>query len=164
MEKKTITKEIFLSEDGKEFLSEDECKLYEENTLNRYKGIKYFYVFHSPDLTEGRGMYGKTFIAFENDCSYMANEYLNDWCFHLFGRAVEYVQGCSPIPNWSLHETTKEQWENRKNSKATVGDYSYDSKEIFISNKGDLEGYPKSRPLDYKNWKETKNDTRKTTE
>lgn len=148
MKQETRTQDLWVSEDGREFLTKDECEKYEKETLGRFKNIKYFRVYHSPDLTEGRGMYGLTFIAVETQWGgYCAEPFAMDWCFKTFGKCVAYVQGCSPTDNWRLSECTEEDWKNRKSRKAQVGDYKYDSKEVFLSNGTAIEGFPEPESL-----------------
>lgn len=51
-----INQPVFISEDGREFTSEQDCKDWEAHYQKLKKNLTYFSVNHSPDLTEGRGM------------------------------------------------------------------------------------------------------------
>lgn len=51
-----VNQPVFISDDGREFTSEKDCKDWEEHYRKLKKNLAYFSVNHSPDLTEGRGM------------------------------------------------------------------------------------------------------------
>ena len=48
MKEEVMNVKVFIADDGKKFLDEDECKRYD----NIIKNIRYFLVKHTPDLTE----------------------------------------------------------------------------------------------------------------
>lgn len=63
METKKVTKVVYIANDGKEFLTEEECKKHEtfvEKTISR---IKYFCVRCHPDLTETGNYMHKIYVA-----------------------------------------------------------------------------------------------------
>lgn len=131
----TIKKEIkvFLADDGKEFLSEKECKDYEDNILGLKKKIKYYKSTCCPDLTEGRGYYLHVYFAVL-DSNYCSFERALKYMIDKYGSPIAYVQGCSPMPNWFVpKESTEEEFNKAETSK--VGDYSNKSEQVFISQK-----------------------------
>jgi len=140
MKNETRTQEVWIAEDGREFLSEVECKEYELKVLKRLNDMKFFVVVHGPDLTEGRGHYGRTYFAVE--AKYASEYAVEDWCERRFRSRIAYVQGCGPMRNWSVHESSREQWENPQ--PARVGDYNHEPKKVYIiwGDEKPLEGYP----------------------
>jgi len=141
-------KEIFVAEDGNVFSSEAACVNHEE-IINKEKArlekIKFYQVVHSPDLTEGRGNYGLTYIAIEENEIYSKNHllYLIDFCSTQYGNAVQFVQGVSATAGWRYNEITYDEYISHK-GKAHVGDYSYNPKIIFLSDCGDYVGFEKA--------------------
>lgn len=146
---KTIEKKqtVYIADDGKEFLNEADCKKYESKTIVRLSKIKYFQVYHDPDLTEGRGFYGRLLIAVETE--HYHYHIALDWCFYLYGSPVADLYD-SPYENWIISEITAEDWGNYKNLFARVGDYTYPAKRIFISNGMPIDGYPFPCPINPK--------------
>jgi hypothetical protein len=140
----TATKQvtIYTAKDGKEFMDEDSCRQYE---LELSRKFHYFHVVHSPDLCEGRGYYGLTFVAVECD-EYMAVSYVNDWCFKKFGSPVAYAQGVSPMPNWTVHRSTCNDY-TATSRHIRVGDYKYPAEHVLLSNGGTMPGYPEPEKL-----------------
>ena len=51
-----VNQPVFISEDGREFTSEKDCRDWEAHYSNLKRNLSYYRVNHSPDLTEGRGM------------------------------------------------------------------------------------------------------------
>ena len=51
-----VNQPVFISDDGREFTSEQDCKEWEAHYSKLKKNLAFFRVNHSPDLTEGRGM------------------------------------------------------------------------------------------------------------
>lgn len=129
MKSKKVT--VYEAFDGKIFTDEKECTKYEETEKKRVERIRYYKVIHNPDLTEGRGHYGLTLIECEIFNKWCEFELINDWCYRTFKRPIAYVQGCSPIFNWKLHQIAKSEFDN-KNARIMVGDYSYEAKRIYL--------------------------------
>lgn len=150
---KEETRTVFVAEDGKPFDTAAECKTHEDyltSQKQRLEKIRFFRVVHSPDLTEGRGWYGLTYIAMEATESYSKDDieiWLRDFCFTQFGHAMQLVQGCSPMPGWRYWEVSKEEFLQWSTKKISVGDYSYKAKAVFLSNCGDYPGLPTSLTL-----------------
>lgn len=138
---KKITKQIdvYVSSDGVEHLTEDACKQYEKEHVDRYKNFSYFGVTHSPDLTEGRGYHGRTYVVLESDKSYCDESLVREYCYCTFGPHIAFVQGCSPTPNWLIDKLLS--LPDVPSCYAQVGDTKTPAKMIFLS---------KGKP--FKNW------------
>lgn len=144
-------REMFIAKDGKAF---DTCIDAEKHNddleiiKSRLKCIKFYKIKHDPDLTEGRGHYGLTFVALEVD-DWRWEEWLCDFCFTQYGNAIQFVQGSAPVIGWSFEEITKEKFDQAEFEKTWVGDYSYASKVLFLSHRYDLDGFPEAKSLKY---------------
>jgi hypothetical protein len=99
MKTKTIEKTIFLADDGTEFLDKEKCKAYEDD----YKNVKIFRVFHSPDLTEGRGLRKELLLCVKATFSHTLWAEL--WCERMFGSRVDFAQGVAIVNAWTLSES-----------------------------------------------------------
>jgi hypothetical protein len=137
-------RKVYVSEeDNKSFDTKEECQTHiDELNKNkeRIKNMKFYAVNHTPDLTEGRGYYGLTFIAIET--KYNHENWLLDYCFTHFGNAIQMIQGCSPTNGWSFREITFDDYTSWEHRSARVGDYSYSAKAHFISNVDNFEDFP----------------------
>lgn len=141
IEKKIVQTEIFTAPDGSNFLSQKEAESYVNNVLARKKNVRYFVVHHSPDCTEGRGMYGQMLVAIEMNWSH--DLMIEVFCEQHFGSRVAWVMGCSPTTNWSISKASEEDFMDWENRSARVGDYRHKATRLFISNEAKpLEGYP----------------------
>ncbi len=145
---KTENSTVYIADDGKRFATETECKNYEETVIKRKKSLKFFYIVHGPDLTEGRGMYGLTYMAIES--TYVPINAIMDYCFFTFGRPVAFVQGCAETDNWTVYPTDEAEFNKWPQKKMHVGDYKYPAKVLFISNGEKLEGLPE--PIKLYSW------------
>lgn len=58
-----VNQPVFISDDGREFTSEQDCKEWEAHYSKLKKNLAFFRVNHSPDLTEGRGMQRTTLFG-----------------------------------------------------------------------------------------------------
>lgn len=116
----TTTQEVFIADDGKVFTNKGECEHYEAEYKRLEAATHYWQVIHSPDLTEGRGMFGLSLFKFVYFGRF-AEEHMQDFCHKRYGPRVEYVQGASEIMNWSLRKIDKAQYE-RQGQEARVGD------------------------------------------
>lgn len=113
---KIESKPVYIADDGKEFFSEAECKQYEAEQAK----TTYWRITHGPDLTEGRGHYGLTFVTFPYQGYVGAEDYMLDFCFKRFGPKVEFVQGASEIRNWSFERVQRADFE-RNDSETYIG-------------------------------------------
>jgi hypothetical protein len=150
MRSETEQTKVFYAEDGSRFLNEDDCKTHEaseQRRKDRAERTRFYAVTNSPDLTEGRGWYGCLYIACESE--YRGKDDTNALaaCVTLFGNPLAFVQGCAPMANWSVVETTRENFESFKKHRPRVGDYSHPSSALFISDKGPVDGWPEPVPV-----------------
>lgn len=139
---RTETKEVvtYIASDGKEFLSQNECEIYEKNVIEVKSKIKYYHSICSPDLTEGRGYYGAIYFAVY-DTTYCPFERALKYMIDKYGSPIAYVMGCSPMRNWSVpKECTEQEFIGKAGTR--VGDYNYKAEQIFISQK-EVDGFPK---------------------
>ena len=140
-------RKVFVSEeDNRSFETQEECQKHIDglNAIkDRLRNMKFYRVTHSPDLTEGRGYYGLTYIAIET--KYDHENWFMDYCYTHFGKAIQMVQGCSPIAGWVFdYAIDVEEFLNWKEKVTSVGDYTYSAKAHFISNNGDYPEFPKA--------------------
>lgn len=138
MKKETKTQEIYIADDGAEFLKAKDCENYEKNILYREKKISYFSYAWAPDTTEGKGFNKTGYIAVEGDFgTYMNLEFAIYYLFEIHG-TYSKVMGVQPIPNWSIpKECTKEQYMEAK------GINKYDKPvPVFLSNYGPFPWLP----------------------
>lgn len=119
---KKETRAVFIADDGKIFDDEKDCQKYEEAIKKREKKTSYWIVTHNPDLTEGRGYYGITFLEVYGP-EHGAELWVRDFCFRKFGRPIAFVQGVSAIANWSLSKADREKF--LQGGSTSVGDYAY---------------------------------------
>lgn len=141
---KTKQIELYVADDGKEFLSKDEAIAYENEVLSRKKNICCFRISHNPDLTEGRGYAGLTYLFVECNDPYHELMVLN-WCITNFGSPLAFVQGVSRMPKWVIDELKNNScWPDIKNlGFGSIGDVKYPAKAVFYTaNPIPLLGYP----------------------
>ncbi|CUJ01638.1 hypothetical protein [Achromobacter aegrifaciens] len=116
---KPINKLIYQADDGKIFQTAGECEKYEADIAARAKRTSYWRVSHNPDLTEGRGMYGSISLEVYGP-DYSADLWVRDWCFRTFGRPIAFVQGVSPMSNWTATQIDREAF--MRGGEGRVGD------------------------------------------
>ena len=69
METKEITKTVYIANDGKEFLTKEDCEKYERFVEEILSRIKYFCIRCNPDLTETGNFSHKIYVAvFSKHC------------------------------------------------------------------------------------------------
>lgn len=88
--------EIYVTFDGKEFLTEKAALDYERNLKTKYVLVNY-----QPDLNE-TGNLTKTGIIELVGTNGYEKEHAMDICYRKFGSQVAYVQGCAITRNWSV--------------------------------------------------------------
>ena len=111
--------------------------------LERDENIRYFEVLYNPDLTEGRGYFKKVYVAIEVYSNHKL--YLMWYADQFLGKTIALVQGCAPVSNYILKGSTKAEWDYPfANGKAYTPEVY---KKVFISNRGNLEGFPKLTKL-----------------
>ncbi len=148
METKKVTKTVYIANDGKEFLTKEDCEKHEtfvEETLSR---IKYFCIRCHPDLTETGYYQHKIYVAVFSEHSFH-EKIAFEWALRKFGHLLgESVQGYGFQPHFSVSEVSKEEYEE---CPATVwGGTPLKSEKIFLSPK-QVDGFPEN--IDYmKEW------------
>ncbi|WP_321331860.1 hypothetical protein [uncultured Bacteroides sp.] len=126
MEKKLVTKEVYISSDGIEFTNEDECRKHE----SIFSNIKYFKISHTPDLNE-TGLYThKTYVAVysANGCH---REVAIDWATRTFSYLCSGVQGIGFMPSFNVSDSNKKEWVECEPTK--WGGMNLANKAIFLS-------------------------------
>lgn len=127
---KTETKEVFITDDGREFTNRAEAEKHEKAEAAASAHRTYWHIAHNPDLTEGRGMYGSTYVKCEGVAPYNAEMLMQDYCFRTFGSPAAFVQGCALTPNWKLRQIDRDAFLQPRD--ARVGDYSHKAKTITL--------------------------------
>lgn len=128
---KTKNSTIYIAEDGKEFTDLISCLNYEKKVSEELIKTTYWHVIHGPDLTEGRGYYGLTYIKVVKSSYPETKDFVEDFCYRTYGRKIAFVQGCSPMVNWVLSESNREKF-LKKDSSISVGDYRYPAKHLKL--------------------------------
>jgi hypothetical protein len=118
---------VYIADDGKVFTDEVDCTLYEKKLEEERANTTYWRVMHTPDLTEGRGYYGLTFLKVKKSKYFNTETLVRDFCYRLLGRPIAFIMGCSLMENWILAESTETDF-NKKDSRIFVGDNSYPAK------------------------------------
>lgn len=148
METKEITKTIYIANDGKEFLTKEDCEKHEKFVKEIHSRIKYFCIRCHPDLTETGYFQHKIYVAVFSE-HYLYKEITFEWALRKFnGYLGESVQGYGFQPCFSVSEVSKEEYEE---CPAIIwGGTPLKSEKIFLSPKP-VEGFPEN--IDYmKEW------------
>ncbi len=144
MKKHKKNVDIFISEDGKEFLTKEECIHYEENVLSKLENIKYFTYFTSRDITETGMFYNHNYAAvYIERHSSCYKEVLLQYLFELHeGKIIQKdVQGYGVTSSFYIEEISKERYFSKKQN--NWGGMKTESKQIFLSEEP-IDGYPKN--------------------
>ena len=149
METKEITKTIYIANDGKEFLTKEDCEKHEKFVEKILSRIKYFCIRCHPDLTETGYFQHKIYVAVFSKNGIFSKEIAFQWALKKFGTYLgESVQGYGFQPRFSVSEVSKEEYENCPPTE--WGDLKLESDKIFLSPKS-VEGFPEN--IDYmKEW------------
>lgn len=148
METKEITKTIYIANDGKEFLTKEDCEKHERFVEEILSRIKYFCIRCNPDLTETGNFSHKIYVAVFSK-HYLYKDIAFQWALKKFGTYLgESVMGYGFQPHFNVSEVSKEEYEE---CPATVwGGTPLKSEKIFLSPKS-VEGFPEN--IDYmKEW------------
>ena len=149
METKEITKTIYIANDGKEFLTKDDCEKHEKFVEKILSRIKYLCVRCHPDLTETGYFQHKIYVAVFSKNGLFSKEIAFQWALKKFGTYLgESVMGYGFQPHFNVSEVSKEEYEE---CSATVwGGTPLKSEKIFLSPEP-VEGFPDN--IDYiKEW------------
>lgn len=148
METKEITKTIYIANDGKEFLTKEDCEKHEKFVKEILSRIEYFCIKCLPDLTETGSFQRKIYVAVWSK-QLFHYEIAFQWALKKFGTYLgESVQGYGFQPCFSVSEVSKEEYE--KCPTTVWGGTPLKSEKIFLSPKS-VEGFPEN--IDYmKEW------------
>jgi len=126
--KKTV--ELFVANDGKEFLSKKDCERYEREVLDEKEYVKYFEVCYNPDLTETGCYTSRVQVAVYSFEGYHYSIVLN-WCIEERDMKVlgKGVQGWGYLPNFDIVPISEKEY------------FTADCQKEFLSPK-DIEGFP----------------------
>ena len=122
---KIVKQNVYISEDGKTFTSEEECIAHEKRvaeTQRRLEKLQVHTVRHTFDSTEGRGYYGTTHILTDQDLplviqycldrwgeplrGWYGDGYYEAWRLHLNSRTAEAaIKDQGNIPSYGHHPT-----------------------------------------------------------
>ena len=142
METKKVTQVVYIANDGKEFLTEEECKKHEAFVKEVLCNISYFCIRCRPDLTETGYYMHRIYAAVLSKNGLFSKEIAFQWALKKFGTYLgESVMGYGFQPHFSVSEVSKEEY---KDCPPTESD------KIFLSPKP-VEGFPEN--IDYmKEW------------
>lgn len=148
MEKKEITKIIYIANDGKEFLTKEDCEKHEKFVTEILSRIKYFCVRCHPDLIETGYFQHKIYVAVFSR-HYLYKDIAFEWALRKFnGYLGESVQGYGFQPRFSVSEVSKEEYENCPPTECRGSKLKSEKK--FLSPKS-VDGFPEN--IDYiKEW------------
>lgn len=148
METKEITKTIYIANDGKEFLTKEDCEKHERFVEEILSRIKYFCIRCNPDLTETGNFYHKIYVAVFSK-HYLYKDIAFQWALKKFGTYLgESVMGYGFQPHFNVSEVSKEEYEICPPTE--WGGAILESEKIFLSPKS-VEGFPEN--IDYmKEW------------
>lgn len=149
METKEITKIIYVANDGKEFLTEEDCKKHETFVKEVLCNISYFCIRCCPDLNETGYYTHRIYTAVFSKNGLFSKEIAFQWALKKFGSYLgESVMGYGFQPHFSVSEVSKEEYEE---CPPTIwGGTPLKSEKIFLSPKS-VEGFPEN--IDYmKEW------------
>ena len=150
MKEEIMNVKVFIADDGKKFLDEDECKRYDKIIKN----IRYFLVKHTPDLTE-TGLFKEiSVVAVYSENGYH-REIVERWCVEEWRYCIlgVSVQGYGFQPHFEIIEGTgddivKTRWNNYVYDQR-VDSFRY-KKKLFLSPIR-VEGFPNNTDY-YEKW------------
>ena len=113
METKEITKTIYIANDGKEFLTKEDCEQHERFVEEILSRIKYFCIRYNPDLTETGNFSHKIYVAVFSK-HYLYKDIAFQWALKKFGTYLgESVMGYGFQPHFNVSEVSKEEYEEK---------------------------------------------------
>lgn len=138
MIEKEITKKIYIADEGKEFLSKEECQNYEKFVEEILSKIEYFCIMLRPDLAEIMAFQQKIYVAVYSNKHY-CKEIAFNWAIKLFGYLRPSEQGYGFQPCFSLSQSNKIDFDECKPTR--LGSRDLESERIFLS-PIKVEGFP----------------------
>lgn len=108
MKKESITKEVFISDDGVQFNTEAECLNHE----NKLKNIKHYRIMYDPDLNETGLLCKSIYVAILYDKNpTMSYDILLEYIYRNFKCILgPGVQGCGMLRHVSFSECSKDEY------------------------------------------------------
>lgn len=139
METKKITKTVYIANDGKEFLTKEDCEKHETFVERILSRIKYFCIRCHPDLTETGNFQHKIYVAVFSKNGIFSKEIAFQWALKKFGTYLgESVMGYGFQPHFNVSEVSKEEYEE---CSVTVWGGTLKSEKIFLSPEP-IQGFP----------------------
>ncbi len=140
METKKITKTVYIANDGKEFLTKEDCEKHETFVERILSRIKYFCIRCHPDLTETGNFQHKIYVAVFSKNGIFSKEIAFQWALKKFGTYLgESVMGYGFQPHFNVSEVSKEEYEEC--SVTVCGGTPLKSEKIFLSPEP-IQGFP----------------------
>lgn len=142
MKKQKITKEIYIAEDGREFLTKEECEKYEDFVKNTLSRIRYFRIICEPDLTE-TGCYQRHIevAVLAPKWNAYQKEVAFEWALRKFGHyLMEGVQGWGFMPSFKIMPISREEYEKEPDSRFSL---VKERERVFLSPEP-VEGFPEN--------------------
>lgn len=140
METKKITKTVYIANDGKEFLTKEDCEEHETFVERILSRIKYFCIRCHPDLTETGNFQHKIYVAVFSKNGIFSKEIAFQWALKKFGTYLgESVMGYGFQPHFNVSEVSKEEYEEC--SVTVWGGTPLKSEKIFLSPEP-IQGFP----------------------
>ena len=140
METKKITKTVYIANDGKEFLTKEDCEKHETFVERILSRIKYFCIRCHPDLTETGNFQHKIYVAVFSKNGIFSKEIAFQWALKKFGTYLgESVMGYGFQPHFNVSEVSKEEYEEC--SVTVWGGTQKKKKKIFLSPEP-IQGFP----------------------
>lgn len=148
METKETIKTIYIANDGKEFLTKEDCEKHEKLVNEVISKIRYFCIGCNPDLTETGYYQHKIYVAVFS-VHYQYQEIVFEWALRKFKSYLGVsVQGYGFQPHFRVSESNKDEYE--KCPPTEWGCAKLESDKIFLSPKA-VDGFPEN--IDYmKEW------------
>lgn len=97
METKKVTQVVYIANDGKEFLTEEECKKHEAFVKEVLCNISYFCIRCRPDLTETGYYMHRIYAAVLSKNGLFSKEIAFQWALKKFGTYLEWDMVSNPI-------------------------------------------------------------------
>ena len=148
MKTKKMTKTVYIANDGKEFLTKEDCEKYEKFAEEILSRIKYFCIRCHPDLTETGYYQHKIYVAVFSE-HFFHKEIVFEWALRKFKCYLgESVQGYAFQPHFGVSECNKDEYESCPPTE--WGGSILESEKVFLSPKR-IDGF--SENIDYmKEW------------
>lgn len=149
MKEEVVTTTVYIAEDGKRFTEKNDCEKYEKEVLALKKNVKYFRVYHNPDLTEKGTLDSIMLVAVY--CTNLCHaDIVENWCVKNRNLPIlgESVQGYGFQRHFDVSESTEEEFMSFEKDKSIdkVWRTPYMTEQHFLS-PVKVEGYPE--PFNY---------------